>query len=472
MNRDKFIDYLKNPDSLNEENVEDIKGVLQEYPWFQTAHILLVKALDNIKDLKFGNQLKFSSAHIGNRHILFNLIHRQTYYSADREDVQEFAGDTADTFTPVNADIDQVDPVTIFHEPELPGDGIPETEYHEDGIGESETPEPPGFSHPLDSSSETEGPVIPENIDDDTDINGSATIEFVTSETEGPVIPENIDDDTDINGSATIEFVTSETEGPVIPENIDDDTDINGSAHDPVLPDTSLTENGEAAGRETLADRILREIEEFKKSHGLALEPPDAGSETVREPSSESQDPARDVFQIDDNQEVIEGEPLKTEIAGSNLAPLSDDPELLEIEKNTEKDRDRVLSSEAGQEDSGLAKDQDPVTPDKADAPESATADEKPVTPDEADAPESATADEKPVAPDKADAPESESHSFSEWMDRLQPGHDSYSQPAEFTNASRSPQDDLIDRFLREKPRIEPRSPLDDNEPPVDLSGR
>ena len=76
MNREKFIKYLNSTDELDVKNLDEIRGVLDEYPYFQTAHMLLLKTLDNIQDMRFDNQLKFSAAHIGNRHILFNLIHK------------------------------------------------------------------------------------------------------------------------------------------------------------------------------------------------------------------------------------------------------------------------------------------------------------------------------------------------------------------------------------------------------------
>jgi hypothetical protein len=79
MNRDKFVKYLDDPESLDAESLDDIRDVLQEYPYFHTAHMLLVKNLNNLRDMRFSNQLKFSAAHIGNRHILFNLIHQHQF---------------------------------------------------------------------------------------------------------------------------------------------------------------------------------------------------------------------------------------------------------------------------------------------------------------------------------------------------------------------------------------------------------
>ncbi|HBX50514.1 MAG TPA: hypothetical protein DEH02_05525 [Bacteroidales bacterium] len=74
MNREKFIAYLKNPETLNESSLMDVMEVVREYPYFQTAHLLLLKNLHNQEDIKYNNQLKVSSAYITDRKILHKLI--------------------------------------------------------------------------------------------------------------------------------------------------------------------------------------------------------------------------------------------------------------------------------------------------------------------------------------------------------------------------------------------------------------
>ncbi len=110
MNRDRFITYIDSPGNLDKGNLEEIRGILDEYPYFQTAHMLFVKTLSNLQDVRFSNQLKFSAAHIGNRHILFNLVNqpgvtvspqtgppgsteRESLPVQDREDVNESLAD-------------------------------------------------------------------------------------------------------------------------------------------------------------------------------------------------------------------------------------------------------------------------------------------------------------------------------------------------------------------------------------------
>jgi hypothetical protein len=141
MNRDKFIEYLESPEKLSGENADDIRGVLQEYPYFQTAHMLLVKALNNLQDLKFRSQLKVSAAHIGNRHILFNLVHRQQFTakpSAEPEKIHD-----TDKTGP------RQHPGPVQHTPAINASGsiIPDGNETTDRVSGPEETEPSSFEH-------------------------------------------------------------------------------------------------------------------------------------------------------------------------------------------------------------------------------------------------------------------------------------------------------------------------------------
>ena len=44
------------------------------FPYFQTAHLLLLKGLRDNQDIRFDNQLKISAIHIADREVLYNLL--------------------------------------------------------------------------------------------------------------------------------------------------------------------------------------------------------------------------------------------------------------------------------------------------------------------------------------------------------------------------------------------------------------
>lgn len=74
MNREEFISYINNPGLLDKKSVVDMQELLAEYPYFQTAHLLFLKNLHNLENIRFSSQLKISAAHITDREILYHLL--------------------------------------------------------------------------------------------------------------------------------------------------------------------------------------------------------------------------------------------------------------------------------------------------------------------------------------------------------------------------------------------------------------
>lgn len=74
MQKDDFIGYMSKPDALDDRSLDKIREVLADYPYFQTAHMLLLKNLANLRHVKFDQQLRLSAAYIGNRRLLFHLL--------------------------------------------------------------------------------------------------------------------------------------------------------------------------------------------------------------------------------------------------------------------------------------------------------------------------------------------------------------------------------------------------------------
>jgi hypothetical protein len=75
MNRDNIIKYIHQPGRLNQKTLPEIEELVNAFPYFQTAYLLHVKNHHNIKSLKFTDSLKSASARIGDRSVLYHLIH-------------------------------------------------------------------------------------------------------------------------------------------------------------------------------------------------------------------------------------------------------------------------------------------------------------------------------------------------------------------------------------------------------------
>jgi len=76
MNREEFLKYLESPGQLDKKSILEMHELLNEFPYFQTAHLMLLKNLYVLGNIKFDSQLKKSAAYIGNRSVLYYLLHQ------------------------------------------------------------------------------------------------------------------------------------------------------------------------------------------------------------------------------------------------------------------------------------------------------------------------------------------------------------------------------------------------------------
>ncbi|MCF8335474.1 MAG: hypothetical protein K9H65_02620 [Bacteroidales bacterium] len=74
MEKEKIIKYIENPHELNEYSFSELRAVLKKYPYFQTAHQLLLLNLKNINDPRFKEFLKYSAVFIKDREKFYRLL--------------------------------------------------------------------------------------------------------------------------------------------------------------------------------------------------------------------------------------------------------------------------------------------------------------------------------------------------------------------------------------------------------------
>lgn len=68
---------IQNPYIIDKEESIYISNILEKFPYFQTAHILYSKALQNTKSIRFKSQLKKAAIYSGDRNLLFDIISQQ-----------------------------------------------------------------------------------------------------------------------------------------------------------------------------------------------------------------------------------------------------------------------------------------------------------------------------------------------------------------------------------------------------------
>jgi hypothetical protein len=71
----EFIEYLTYPKTLGDSSLTSINKVVDKFPYFQTAHMLLAKNLYNQNNIHYNEQLKIAAIYATDRTALYNLIY-------------------------------------------------------------------------------------------------------------------------------------------------------------------------------------------------------------------------------------------------------------------------------------------------------------------------------------------------------------------------------------------------------------
>ena len=71
---DTFINLLGNNMEIHQRETADLKSVVEEFPYFQTARALYLKGLKNQDSFKYNHELKITAAYTTDRTVLFNYI--------------------------------------------------------------------------------------------------------------------------------------------------------------------------------------------------------------------------------------------------------------------------------------------------------------------------------------------------------------------------------------------------------------
>jgi hypothetical protein len=74
MNQAEFIDILQQPQAVTKTQTEDLKTIINSFPYFQSARAVYLKGLKNTESFKYNQALKTTAAYTTDRSILFDFI--------------------------------------------------------------------------------------------------------------------------------------------------------------------------------------------------------------------------------------------------------------------------------------------------------------------------------------------------------------------------------------------------------------
>ena len=84
MNRNDFLNMMEDSIPVHRQMIGEVYELIDFFPYFQSAHLLLLKGLQNNSDIKFEKQLRNSSIHIADREVLYYLLNRKSTVVAEQ----------------------------------------------------------------------------------------------------------------------------------------------------------------------------------------------------------------------------------------------------------------------------------------------------------------------------------------------------------------------------------------------------
>jgi len=76
MQKQQFIDIIKKPQQLEFSHLAELEMLVNEYPFFESAHLLYTKGLHKYQAINYSKQLRKTAIVVNSRSVLYELLHR------------------------------------------------------------------------------------------------------------------------------------------------------------------------------------------------------------------------------------------------------------------------------------------------------------------------------------------------------------------------------------------------------------
>ena len=94
-----IIDYIRRPDTLDDDAIAQLQALTKEHPYFHVARILLLQALYRRHDSAYDETLRRTAVLVPNREAIFRLTEEPHYTQAEERKRYEEAEDTSTSRT-------------------------------------------------------------------------------------------------------------------------------------------------------------------------------------------------------------------------------------------------------------------------------------------------------------------------------------------------------------------------------------
>jgi hypothetical protein len=89
MDRSLLQDWIRNSGKMDRNSHRELKNLIDQYPYFQTAHLLFLKNLHDNQSIRFKEELRNSALHIPDRRQLYLLIQDQIKIQSRSENIEK-----------------------------------------------------------------------------------------------------------------------------------------------------------------------------------------------------------------------------------------------------------------------------------------------------------------------------------------------------------------------------------------------
>ncbi len=101
MQKKQFLSYIHHPGKLDRESLEKLQQIRDQYPYFTTARLLLIRNLYLLNDAAYQHEVELTAPHVADRRVLYELIHPLSESGMGSDGPVETVTEERDTNVPV-----------------------------------------------------------------------------------------------------------------------------------------------------------------------------------------------------------------------------------------------------------------------------------------------------------------------------------------------------------------------------------
>lgn len=105
MNNSDFTYLLQNPEAVTPQQTTDLKSIVNDFPYFQSARVIYLKGLKNQESFKYNQELKVTAAYTTDRSTLFNFITSNEFL---QNEISQFIKQNTSHLKEINVKIEDI----------------------------------------------------------------------------------------------------------------------------------------------------------------------------------------------------------------------------------------------------------------------------------------------------------------------------------------------------------------------------